>query len=109
MNRFDLDLLTEAYKRILKEDLGTGPNTVSTLEPTSFDVVGSSVATPAPDNTSEEKTDTFRGELKTLIHVAEEIDKQIGEHTKEPWISSHITSALNNLKSVLARIHNPNP
>lgn len=109
MNRFDLNLLEEAYKRILKEDLGTGPNTVSSLEPTSSDVVGFSVAPPAPDNRSEEKTDTFRDELKTLIHVAQEIDKQVGEHSKEPWISSHITSALNNLKSVLSRINNPNP
>ena len=109
MNRSDLDFLTEAYKQIIQEDLGLGPNMMSSSEPAASNVAGFSVAPPAPDNRTEEKTDTFRDELKTLMHVAEEIDKQIGEHVKEPWIASHITSALNNLKSVLARIHNRNP
>lgn len=102
MNRFDLDLLTEAYNKILQEDLGLG-------QPAASDVAGFAVASSAPDNRTEEKTNTFRDELKTLIHVAEEITKQIGDHAKEPWINSHITSALNNLKSVLRRINNPNP
>lgn len=106
----DLVKLSEAYQNVLKEDLGTGPNTISSPAQNSGVAGFSFPENQHPDNRSDsdfkgESIDMAISQIKNIVSNSKMIYEALkSKNGAEAWMITKIANADNMLKDVVSRL-----